>query len=437
MLVLSPVQNIVSGSSAAIARPTFSRDFAGEKTLNNGTGPAITFTRASNATFFDANGTLQTAANDTPRFDHDPATGASRGLLIEEARTNSIRNAQAGGATVGVIGSGGALPTNYNMSSPTGIAREVVATGTINGMNYVDLRWSGTRSGGSVVAIQIVPESFTQIVATSGQTWTGGMYIALVAGSYTNLTSPQHGVTERNSSGVALDGTGTAFTATSTLTRVTTTRTFNNASTARTTNFYNMTVADGATIDITLRIAAPQLEQGAFPTSYIPTTTAAATRAADSALVTPISSFYNQAEGTLFAEAMRTNAVDSGVFPTMLRFQADDPTVRMSLLATNGRAYFSAVNVSTTEWDIDSSLARYGITLGTAFKIAGGYAADNVAASMNGQSVDTDTSAQVLSGLTNLRIGQASSSGFFNGHLRKIAYWPKRLSNTLLQQLTT
>jgi hypothetical protein len=24
-----------------------------------------------------------------------------------------------------------------------------------------------------------------------------------------------------------------------------------------------------------------------------------------------------------------------------------------------------------------------------------------------------------------------------NGHIRKIAYWPRRLSNTLLQQLTT
>jgi hypothetical protein len=40
-----------------------------------------------------------------------------------------------------------------------------------------------------------------------------------------------------------------------------------------------------------------------LPTSYIPTTSAAATRSADSAVVTPISSFYNQSEGTLFAEA--------------------------------------------------------------------------------------------------------------------------------------
>jgi hypothetical protein len=27
--------------------------------------------------------------------------------------------------------------------------------------------------------------------------------------------------------------------------------------------------------------------------------------------------------------------------------------------------------------------------------------------------------------------------GRTNGHIRKIAYWPKRLTNTLLEQLTT
>jgi hypothetical protein len=29
------------------------------------------------------------------------------------------------------------------------------------------------------------------------------------------------------------------------------------------------------------------------------------------------------------------------------------------------------------------------------------------------------------------------AASYLNGHIRKIAYWPRRLSNTLLQQLTT
>ncbi|KXJ45901.1 hypothetical protein [Marinobacter sp. Hex_13] len=50
----------------------------------------ITFSRASAATYWDANGVLQTAAVDEPRLDHDPLTGTPLGILIEEQRTNEI-----------------------------------------------------------------------------------------------------------------------------------------------------------------------------------------------------------------------------------------------------------------------------------------------------------------------------------------------------------
>src|SRR5581483_3040464 len=52
----------------------------------------ITFTRASVGPYFDAPGTMQTAANNVPRFDHDPTTLLPRGLLIEDARTNLLLN---------------------------------------------------------------------------------------------------------------------------------------------------------------------------------------------------------------------------------------------------------------------------------------------------------------------------------------------------------
>ena len=94
-MILAPTLSILSSGSGAIVRPTFSRDFAGEKTLNNGTGPAITFARGSTATYFDASGVLQTASTNVPRFDHDPATGnASRGLLIEESRQNLLQRSE-------------------------------------------------------------------------------------------------------------------------------------------------------------------------------------------------------------------------------------------------------------------------------------------------------------------------------------------------------
>ena len=54
--------------------------------------PSITFARASTGTYFDATGTMQTAPTNGPRWDYDPITLALRGLLLEDARTNGIRN---------------------------------------------------------------------------------------------------------------------------------------------------------------------------------------------------------------------------------------------------------------------------------------------------------------------------------------------------------
>jgi hypothetical protein len=65
-------------------RPTLNLDFAKTKALD----PRVTFTRASTGTFVGSNGLIQTAASGAARFDHNPATGESLGLLVEEARTN-------------------------------------------------------------------------------------------------------------------------------------------------------------------------------------------------------------------------------------------------------------------------------------------------------------------------------------------------------------
>jgi hypothetical protein len=63
-------------------RPSLNLDFANSKVLD----PRVTFTRASTAAYYDDKGVLRTAAANTARFDHEPVTGESKGLLIEEAQ---------------------------------------------------------------------------------------------------------------------------------------------------------------------------------------------------------------------------------------------------------------------------------------------------------------------------------------------------------------
>jgi len=89
---VSPVHTLdVDGAIATSqvrhsVRPTLNLDFANSKELDS----RITFYRDSIATYYDSKGTLRYANVNEPRFDHDPATGESKGLLIEESRTNTF-----------------------------------------------------------------------------------------------------------------------------------------------------------------------------------------------------------------------------------------------------------------------------------------------------------------------------------------------------------
>jgi hypothetical protein len=75
-------------STRASIRPTLLLDFASTKKLDS----RVTFTRSSIATVINEFGVLQVVASGVPRFDHDPVTGESLGLLLEESRTNLLLN---------------------------------------------------------------------------------------------------------------------------------------------------------------------------------------------------------------------------------------------------------------------------------------------------------------------------------------------------------
>jgi hypothetical protein len=187
-----------------------------------------------------------------------------------------------------------------------------------------------------------------------------------------------------------------------------------------------------------LFIWGAQLEQGAFPTSYIPTTTAAATRAADSAVVTPISSFYNQSEGTLFAECSFTSSVPSSSTAVIIdnnHSYTDMDHMQLWRWGNNGHLYASLLDNNSIAAQEDNGAAAIA---GTVYKLIMASANNNFAASFNGSSAAVDTNC-TMPNVSHLRLGASSAlmNSHLNGHIRKIAYWPKRLSNTLLQQLTT
>jgi len=419
-MILAPTLLLNAGSGAAIARPTFSRDFAGEKTLNNGTGPAITFTRASNATFFDANGTLQTAANDTPRFDHDPATAGnpSRGLLIEEARTNLlVRSAEFTDATW----------TKTNVTATDGQSAPDGTTTADAILETVDSGLHFTQQAVSVATT--ATHTYSVFLKANGRNFASAFVREGVNSGATYVSANfdlSNGTVSGASVGtVSIQSIGNGWY-----------RVSLSASIDSGTRYAQVRIREDASTtsyagDITKGILAwgAQLEAGGFPTSYIPTTTAAATRSAELGLVTPISSFYNQAEGAMFLE-FQTLAVNAAAVITF----GDNTTANLNQIrmVSNDTQYRYQASSSTLA-GIDLSATGVSVQ-----KVAAGYATDNFFAARDGVAGTPDTSGTPVTVIDRLRLGSsAAGQNVANVHIRKIAYYPRRLSNSLLQQLTT
>ena len=411
----------------ALMSRSYFRDFATHKNLNDhGTGPAITFTRGSAGTYFDANGTLQTASTDVPRFDHDPATGASRGLLIEEARTNLLASSKT---FSGFSGGGWASVTDDHSASPDGTTTaslfewSVVANSYKLGSTDITTAAAATYTATAFVK----PVSGTGLMGVRVGRNDGSQFVEsrlnLQTGANTSLTFGA----DVSGAVVSVQSAGNGWY------RLSATGTFSNAYV----NFSAQLVAVSGSGSFL--VWGAQLEAGAFPTSYIPTTSAAVPRSADSAVVTPISSFYNASEGTLFAEAIAAtaNGTASGIHQQtvvqLLENNAGD--ILAAIYRPNGTtdgSFFVGTAGGT-----QANLAQAGFTAGANTRLAAAYKTDDLALSVNGTAAATDTLGS-LPTATTLRIGRyGTSSGFLNGHIRKVAYFPKRLSNALLEQLTT
>jgi hypothetical protein len=168
------------------------------------------------------------------------------------------------------------LPTNWTTTTG-GLTPTVVGVGTENGLPYIDVQFSGIATS---TTLQMRFETTTQIVASSGQSWASSFWIKQIAAP-TPPNSYQNIIQERDSGGVNLGAFTQTITISSTLTRNIFTRTNTNASTARINNAVGGALTIGNTYDFTIRIAAPQMELGAYATTWIDTTNAAATRLVD------------------------------------------------------------------------------------------------------------------------------------------------------------
>jgi hypothetical protein len=201
-----------------------------------------------------------------------------------------------------------------------------------------------------------------------------------------------------------------------------------------------------------------QLEEGYFPTSYIPTTTATATRSIDYARITGtnFSSWYNQTEGTISCEFdfLGDNSVggypgvyyvDDGTNANCIGiWKYDDKNDVTSTYDTYAEAFVGGGTGEFKQYNLPGDFVTSNIgvqiTPNVFAKTAHAYKQNNIGFSANGSTASTDTSANIPTVnrllIGNLRGYPVDYSSPMSGHIRQLSYYPTRLSNTLLQNLT-
>ena len=191
-------------------------------------------------------------------------------------------------------------------------------------------------------------------------------------------------------------------------------------------------IAGVLTLTVTGTVQFAQLEAGAFATSFIPTAGAAVTRNLDLAVMTGtnFSDWYNAVEGAFFCDVNPLNWGGTTTFEAAL--SANDGTAN-NVIAIEGlggagtrKHAYARVAVS----NVQQVALLYATNVGSNnLKAVFAYKDSSFAAATNGAAVVTSATG-TLPTVDRLNImNEASNSRTLNGHIRKLTYWPQRLTN--------
>jgi hypothetical protein len=366
--------------------------------------------------------------NSAPRFDHDPETGESLGLLVEESRTNLLTDSEdlSGYSTADVT-----VPFDSSAINPTG------STGS-----HKILADFGVSSNG--VRIRDIKSSSNNIVVSAFVKKSTHRYIYVgfggIANSFTALFDIEPGLTSNRLLGESGNGTFTNIDAGY--------QNFPNDwiriwAVGTTSGTDGPTVGmgpDATTFNITNWTAAGTEEiyawglqyedDKSFPTSYIPTTGSTVTRAADVASISGsnLSGWYNDNEGSGFIEAFTAFTGATGA--NFYRFGLFINNIRVARSGSGTTPQLLVAENSATQASPYAGFLQPNVFA----KIIAAYKVDDFAISTNGSSPSgsaVDTSGSVPQGLTSAVLMDGNS-----GCVRRFTYWPQRLPNSTLQTIT-
>jgi len=394
--------------------PSLNLNFARSKTLD----PRITFSRTSTATRVNEQGLVEVVSADIPRFDHeyDASTGVikSLGLLVEESSSNLITYSEDFTQSIWdapVTGRSRATRvTSTGIDDPSG--GTTAATYKNGGTAADELIW---RAEGGTANVP-----YTMSVWIRRRTGTG--QIDFVVGDNIAVEVTNQVTTEWKRISVTATPTQTTIRA------------------------YIQILGINDEIDIW----GYQLEQKAFPTSYIPTSGGTATRNPDNVSMTGdnFSDWYNQEQGSFLwignvysreISPVQPFRVNQGANLRGLGIQFDTRS------ANNSTSFVSRTQTS----NIPGKVAPSGIIPSdNKIKIAGGYiesvGLSTIRAAFNGLPEDSYTGSSqtdiTYDTMYEIEImgnrGISGTNNQFTGVCEQLVYYPRILTDAQLQNLT-
>lgn len=402
-------------------------------------GSLITYARNSVATYYGPDGLLKTAAANEPRIDYDPVTLERRGFLVEKSGQNMLtysdlfsnsawiknRCSIVDNAAVSPDGTSNAakLVEDTTVTNSHVLNRTPYITSAANTIHTASCYFKAAER--SIVSLSLSVSSYTSSVQLrvnlATKTIVGG--IPGVLGTTSDIAWTIQDVGNgwfRVSLTAKLDAVGTNYNI--------------NIGVCDAVGNINYT-GDGVS---GAYIWGAQLEVGAKASSYIPTTSAAVTRAQDRAYI-------------LGEAVMRWARADQGAFVVEFMDNAGGTgsTNQYLFRASNGTAsehvsqYLHAsgllVSMFVAAGGVNQAVVSGGNrVVGASVKIGGAFKRDDFFATLGGGVGASDPSGGVPASITRIDIGSRESGvdPLTNTHIRRIRFFPFRMPDARLKELT-
>jgi hypothetical protein len=368
--------------------------------------PRITFTRASTATYTDASGVIQTAAVNAPRWDY--ANGLLRGVLKEEARINLLLQSN--------VGVGPWAAVNVSSSNPVATANNVAApdgTTTATRIVYPALTVAGTAS------------FWYQQLTTVAQPYAFSVWLrGSVGGEQTYLE-------------VTVGGT---FLSSPRLTLTTQWQRFSFVTTALTASVWAFAigtdlrdVTQTSTLAQTVYAWGAQVEQATSTTSYIPTTTAAVTRAFDDCYIPSVNMtpWFASPGGSWLAEFI-DNTPTGSTNPRVVGIHDGTGITPLWIQPTGLLSSYDGGQIQTANV-VSNGVVSRGVSTWSpgAGKVCLNAGAIGVGA------MNTGFAPLATAGVGLLGGNPGALNESVTGYIRRVQYWPRVLSNAEMQSVTS